>query len=396
MAKANRRGGVTPSPVSSSRYPRAVAIISSDWHLADSAFTGSDITGDAYNSFRQIIDMAIDLGLPVIAAGDLFDKRRPPPTAIAVVNRQMERMREHNLAVYFITGQHCRAPESNYRQPIEWLDAASMGWPQHVDRTLFTIGPYTFYGLDWRPPEELRSELAQIPEEATILIAHQIWEELRSGNAIAPEASLVETPSTVTHVYSGDWHVHATRSVMRDDGTVVWGMSPGSIAVQDVVEDPAKYVYILYDNGEVGSSPLKTRPLLSYRINSDDELDEALIKVVDDVRQANIVSRDRDESIRVPIVAVAHASAVGGVKRRFANVLGDTAFLRVRAIPSKRTMLPAGDETPRTSFDDAVAAVSQDPLARQLASQLHHAADPAAALASFKQRYFSDQSTSLA
>jgi len=385
MAKSTRRAGLKPRPVSSTSTP--IAVLSADWHLADSAFAGSDVTGDAYVSLGQVVDIAIKYNVPLVAAGDLFDKRRPSPLAVSFAHSEMHRMRDAGLPVYFVTGQHCRTPDTNAATPVEWLCTDGIAWPTHVDRQVFKLGDFLCYGLDWRSPSELQPEFENIPTDVSMLVMHQIIEELRSGNMILPEMSLTETPSNVSTVYSGDWHVCGQRCATRDDGTVVWGLSSGSLAMQDVTEPPEKFVYLLMSDGSTESVRLRTRPFLSITIRSEDELDEITATLASDVERL-AATPGISEIIRKPLIAVAHSSDVPSVMRRLRSMIGDDAFIRFRPLPNQRVKNAAVDTTPRTTFDDAVTSVSTNKLACELASKLHHSTDPAATLAAFKQRYF--------
>ena len=122
------------------------------------------MSGDSYHSLAQIVDYCIEHNLPLIAGGDLFDKPDPDPVSVNVMCREMDKMRDANLPVYFIQGQHERVRRDlgdGHGRP-EWMHVHS--WPTHVHEQTFEIDGVTFYGLDWTPKEHIADAFHNIPD----------------------------------------------------------------------------------------------------------------------------------------------------------------------------------------------------------------------------------------
>ena len=84
-----------------------------DTHLGYSAYRKTNDEGinqreaDIYESFRKVIDYAIDQKVDLILhAGDLFDAVRPTNRAITIAIQQLLRLSDHHIQFVLISGNH--------------------------------------------------------------------------------------------------------------------------------------------------------------------------------------------------------------------------------------------------------------------------------------------------
>jgi len=229
-------------------------VFSSDWHLSRLTWSHRPrLTGDSSCSFWQIIRYCLDRRLPLLAAGDLFDKDRPDPESVACLVVGMDLMQKAELPVYYIQGQH-------ERDVSPWLDVHD--WPVYLDGESIEIPGVAggIYGLDWTPADKIVSRLAEVPNHTRFLMCHQVWAE-HMGSLCNPECDLGDVPATVEYVLSGDFHQHVRTGRM---------VSPGSISMRNLAEPPAKYFWVFdADRNEFSSVPLVTRPFLSMTVTNE-------------------------------------------------------------------------------------------------------------------------------
>lgn len=356
-----------------------IAIGTADWHATETAWSHSKITGDSLYAVEQIVDLAHRHQVPILAAGDLFDVNRPPSHIIAEVQVQMERMRVAGLPVYFITGQHEKARVPIAGEPVEWLHAVANPWPIAIHRTAVSLpGGITAYGINWTPALRLPDELAAIPEGVDILVAHQIWEQLRSGDMITPEASLNDIPAHVRHVLTGDWHVHSTIERRRPYSDVITAWSPGSSSLMDLSESPAKFVFVIHDDLSADSVPLLSRPVIRDMVDAE-SFPHYLANVMSVVTASTascLTIPPFNPRFAVPILDVRYADDVFNCKARIEAVVGAAAHVRDRPMPRLKAGAEVGAASRRqVSFAEAAKELQQPDEAVDLAIALYEAVD---------------------
>lgn len=251
---------------------KALCVASSDWHLERNAWVRyPDLAGDAYYGLEQVVDACLERGLPLIGAGDLFDKPNPDSRSVWEAMRQMDRMRESCLRVYYTQGQHERSKDT------PWLSLHS--WPEYIHQHVFTIGSFNFYGLDYTRPDQLKSAMAAVDTPYVhALVCHQVWGNFM-GSAIVPDGKLEQIPLRGGVVITGDYHKHTDIWVEGDNGCKNHVLSPGSLCLQSVDEPPNKAVFVVYDDLSVESVPLKSRRIFRHELLTSQDLEDLLATV---------------------------------------------------------------------------------------------------------------------
>lgn len=360
----------------------------SDWHVAPGAWKYRAIQGDSYFSLQQIIDDAIDLRVPVVAAGDLYNVDDPEPEAVAFVNRQIDRLEAHGLPLYYLQGQH------EWHRCGKWLETHRH--PIHLHKQVVSINGVTVYGLDWTPAGRLIGELESIPAGTDVLACHQVWSEFM-GSLAKPEGSIASIPyQGDLVVLTGDYHVQVSKDVVSPDGYRRTIYSPGAIAMQSVDEDPRKGYWLFQRNRvaavEAVAQPLLTRPVFSFSVHTAEALDALMMEYSAEVFSAE-VAEDLPENLRKPIVAVTYYDDIPDVYSRLVATFGERSHLFLSALSRSRSVLApisARREAGRgcTLISELGRIVSESSERYERLKRLLSAGDPLAELAALKQEFF--------
>jgi hypothetical protein len=211
------------------------------------------LTGDPYAALHEIVDKCVEYDVPLIAAGDLFDKPIPDPVSVNVMCQEIQRMQEAQLPVYFTQGQHERVKRSIVASSAEqggspcWMNVHQ--WPIHVHGESFEIDGVKFFGLDWLPPDELERVLDPdlhhvnaIPEDAAVLVCHQVWEEFM-GEHCNPECDISMVPHVKT-ILTGDYHELSSAVRVGRTGQQVLMISAGSTNIRSMGESSTKAICV--------------------------------------------------------------------------------------------------------------------------------------------------------
>ena len=265
---------------------RPLFVFCADLHLEDGAWTSRiNIYGDAYYSFKQIVDYCIQQKLPLILGGDVLEKKSNAARPIAKLCAELSRMQEAKIAVYYIQGNH------EYDRHAPWLSVHP--WPAHMHKQTVKFDAVSVYALDWLPKGEIQKALKEIPAGTDILVTHQVWQDFM-GNVGRTECDLSEVHNAHT-VLAGDFHVTKVAEATNAAGQPIRMLSPGSTAMQDIGEQPEKFFFVICvdDAGKIVFAPhkLHTRKFLSYVVKTAEELDELCAgKMANDVAQATQMS----------------------------------------------------------------------------------------------------------
>lgn len=330
--------------------PSPIAIVTADTHLRDKTWVDRrGLTGDAYFSFRQLVDAAIDQHLPIIAAGDLIDRRRNEADVVEFLRVEMSRLNSATCRFYYVQGQH----ELQY--PVPWLSAIHPHptWldVEHAPGQTFK-GGVRLTGLDWRPAEHLRGALERIPTGTDVLVLHQVCQEFMGG-VTAAEMNFEMVPHARV-VVVGDYHVHEHKRAVGAQGQPLLAVSPGSTSLQNVGEVPEKFYYVMCDDLSFRSKPLRTRVFFRTDVLETAEQLERFVVAVPELLEnlADMAAvRKLPDPLRIPIVEIQYDPELPDAYRRLVGAVGDGAHLFLREIVPG----PADEVTPdKTARREAV------------------------------------------
>lgn len=312
---------------------RPLFVFTADLHLEDGAWsTRPGIYGDAYYSFNQIIDYCINHGLQLILGGDVLEKKSNAARPIAQLCNGLSRMQAANLDVNYIQGNH------EYDRNAPWLSVHK--WSRHIHKQTVTINGVRVYGLDWLPRGEIQAAFKEVPEDTDILIVHQVWKDFM-GNVGRTECDLFDVHHVRT-VLAGDFHVTKTVTAANAQGQPIQMLSPGSICMQDCGEDPSKFFFVIYGDGngnfEFRPVPLKTRRFLDYRVEDQATLDDLCAEwLVRDINAARSEAMQAGHPLEImkPIVRMKFDKRLPDAYIRLVTAVGDSAHVFCEALTNK-------------------------------------------------------------
>jgi DNA repair exonuclease SbcCD nuclease subunit len=275
-------------------------VAGSDNHVEYSVYVNRpDMWGDSYYAFEQEVDAAVSRKIPLVLAGDVFDKTHPDSLSIKKAMVQLDRLAAVGQTVYFIQGQH----EMSRRQPWLGLHEAAV----HVDGKAFRIGGVLCYGIDYQPASHLADAMASIPPFARVLVCHQVWEEFM-GDVCAPEGSLTKlVPDHIDLVITGDLHSHRTELVVNKNGHPFRVLSPGSAVPQNIGEYADKYFFVVDRDGDILESTsvkLKGRKVVHSSLQGTSLTEFQMNKVNSEVNLAVEFSKDLPAHLAKPMVVL--------------------------------------------------------------------------------------------
>lgn len=300
--------------------PQAVvAVLVGDAHLSERSFVGrSDMLGDPQYALSQVRDHVCQLAKTeplqyVIAAGDLFDSKKPTSEVSLFFRRFVADLRSCNVKFAHIRGNH---------------DYCSISWPQaisasavHIDGKLLELATdkrsLTIYGMDYTPVDQLAEAIAKIPK-ADILICHQRWDEFAGGSGDGSLTSIL--PGKVKTVFTGDTHLSKQ---FKLGGMLI--VSPGATHMRKSDEPARHYVYNLLADGTIDPVALKSRPVVRRCITCQTELEGFLDNAAELLCPAEAV--ELPEQLRRPIVVIRLEYLLQKAKRRIEKVCKGKAHL---------------------------------------------------------------------
>jgi len=334
-----------------------------------------NLWGDSLFSLQQILEESV--GQPLILAGDVYDQKRPDPQTVRQVYWLLDQAQHQGVDVYYIQGQH------DLDRECPWL--ACHPHPRHLHKCLVDINGVAVYGLDWLPPTEIKQALQEIPRDAEVLVAHQVWGELLPWGV---ECSFADVPTSVQLVCTGDYHVHlrgvqsstgftqlATERLGPSTDDSVYVLSPGSTCMQSVSESPDKFFYhVSRENGTwvAESRPLKTRPFIEATITDEQHAQQFVTTELPQRLQAAWDAARVPRHIRTPMVRVRYDTRLSLPYEALEQTVqryGGHLFPDLQT--SKEVVeIPRGDETQFTTWQQGLDELQLPDDVRALALHL--------------------------
>jgi hypothetical protein len=269
-----------------------LAIFAADLHLCQRTRSSfPNMLGDSYFGLRQLIDLANQYKLPLVLAGDIFDKAMVDSQTLHVYINELSRL-QPGLHVYAIEGDH---------------ELANPKWFTFSDRAVALAGQSVkldcdvwLRGIDFQRADTLPVKLLEARTvfdtveslRNTILVTHEGWAEMRGLGLTEGKFSDI---SGFTTVVSGDFHVHGCWQGQNAENLPLKVYSPGSTCMQSVSESPDKFALLCAWSPETGISfqqiPLRTRPFFQLHIADTIEIKHALddlAKIVENAKTADL------------------------------------------------------------------------------------------------------------
>jgi DNA repair exonuclease SbcCD nuclease subunit len=309
-----------------------------------------ELCGDAECVLSQVVHAARERNLPVIAAGDLFDSKRPPVEIMVATGQLLCHMEGD-----YIMGNHditptpwmkLVAPHWNdlaarpverlpRNRPAQWNPATL---PVRVLDPLFdTEKPWHIYGLHYfhyvnRLAAELDllgGEIDPNPAVARLLVLHQASEALMPVGKCELTDGMI--PDCFDLVVVGDYHRPALFSLRSKSGRPIPCLSPGGLHLTSIREEPEKKLYTLHADGSLGMEPLVTRRVIEVNLcgMTESEVSDKATRVLQAVHNT---TKPRPAGIARPIViADTDTGTAPGAERIVQRILGENVHLFIRS-----------------------------------------------------------------
>jgi len=304
---------------------------SADNHLRGQQYARSSRGEDFSKAFLDVVHTAIRRKIAVIMiAGDLLDSTRPSPKIIEFLKTVDALACKHGIQILVTSGNH-DLTEPHWAK-IAGVEAQRSCGLRMIDNELVTLpNGLTIYGQPFVNKEKWLEIKDTLPA-ADILMFHGMIAELTAGFKDPSAIDLAQLPTDRYQVIAlGD--IHHRKYVRVNTGT---GMGrgclvgyPGSTELCEAGEDENKTVTELTfdDNGRLVTEepvflPVKTRHVLRFKLNTEDEVEEALLLA-------------ETQKSTDPIVFIEYNAKLRTVPQRFAARLDPTKVL-IRPYPMMR------------------------------------------------------------
>lgn len=330
--------------------------------------------GDAYAALTQLVDKCIELRAAcLLISGDIFDKAKLDSESVEVFRREMDRLHDNNVLVCVIQGQHEGAEPP-------WAQA--LGSAKYVgDGKPFTIlndgKDVTVVGFDYTNAIDLQAKLKQV-KNVDILMLHQMAKQaLDIEGAWNFDVDWVH--KSVKLILAGDYHGHL--NVGR-----LW--YPGATHFRKIDEIGPKYCLTIDGDLKVTPVPLVTRPVLEVRAINDEQLDDAIKKIMDTELSTTL---QEWQEISQPLVVARYSPDVKNVVPRIEEACQKREFLlRLKPLVGNtedetHTELPQAATTLHECLD-ALVDRKEDEELHGFVAELLDAPEPRAVLEATKQR----------
>lgn len=307
--------------------PKPVAIIAADTHIDEFIWTDrSEIRGDAYHGFSQLVDLAVKHSLPLIIAGDFLEclpVNYPTSRTIEFLHGRLRYLNDCGVEFRFINGQHDGSVSASTPWPVAIGFADS-----YRDFETETINGVEFTFMSYRPKKYLGDLLHEL-EESQVVICHQVWQELMGGRSC--EGSLSRIPAKL--VISGDYHQFKSVAVTRADGKgKLTAVSPGATHIRKINEPTEHFALKLYSDLSVKRIPLSSRRIMHVGVTGKDDLHDLLEYSDKLIRECKKYAKQHKlpPEISTAVLDVKDQSVISGVHAKLAQVYGNEMHIHYR------------------------------------------------------------------
>ena len=268
-------------------------IILSDTHLGYRQYGFLKREEDFEKSFQIVVDAAIaDPNVnAMFNAGDCLNVKRPTSRTVQFLVEIDAKLRAAKKTMYIISGNH------DYSKP-SWVDtiktkadAAGDYGLKNFDYKTVTIDGKLFQGLPEMSKEEYIKYFETLKGGHALFIHAPIREFIKYPSESVLQATDLPTDK-FKFIFVGDTHV--TEQVKVDDCMIT---SPGATEMNSSSENPQKYYFVLEDT-KLEQVPLKTRPIVHFNPETEDDLIALLAKKKELEKKGAILFIDYNSAIQ--------------------------------------------------------------------------------------------------
>lgn len=263
-----------------------------DLHLKPHIWSSHrQVVGDAFVGFTSFIDLALELFLPVVLVGDIFDSVKLDPVVTHFFRKEMDRCAGEGLPVYAIQGNHDK-------QHTPWYTALH-DHVQHIgDGQPVDIGGVICRGLDYALKDQIHAQLADISQQELpqCLFLHQATRQALKFEG-RWNCDLQAVPEGIPLIVMGDIHREWHQTVRPGQEAYY----TGPLCAQDISQVGPKTCMMIHQDLTIERLPIAYREIQRFRFTAPDL-----------VRQANDWLETLDkEPVLPPVAYVEHTPDVG-------------------------------------------------------------------------------------
>jgi DNA repair exonuclease SbcCD nuclease subunit len=256
-------------------------VLTADNHLRLTHLGSRERGADFREALLSVIDCAVQAGADaIINAGDVMDSPQVQPAVADDLRLVDEHCRKAKLPMYTLLGNH------DFAQPswleVQRLASGSFGDPHGIipfDNTAVQVGPISFYGMPFMSPMLLRERLAK-SVDADVLVWHGSVQEFAGFpvEGMITVADLMVQPWSA--VLLGD--IHITKFLDVNGCPVGYPGATELIKKDEPLEHSCTVVD--FDNItkkvlRISFMPVKHRKVITLRLDTEDQLDAALVQL---------------------------------------------------------------------------------------------------------------------
>lgn len=220
--------------------PKPIAVLISDQHYALSTYEVAD------QAFRQAIDKAAELGVPLIDAGDISsDKPLIRAEWANVLLKTLEYAEDKKVSVYAVVGNHSLINEKGSEHALHFLN-------RHCTVVSHPTSTGDFHFIPYQStPEKFMDAIQKFPK-GSIVIGHQGTIGGQLGHYVKDSSAINPDDVKDWKVFLGHYHAHYTL------GTTVSIGNPYTLTFGEA-SDPAKGFLVIYEDGSFERVQTKLR-----------------------------------------------------------------------------------------------------------------------------------------
>ena len=242
------------------------------------------VRGDAYRSYEQAVRYAIENhATHFVLAGDTVDVNNPPAEAVEVLLKGINALKNANVIVLAISGNH---------DPDFWVGISGVALALDTSGPvkLMCNPPHQVEGIRSLPPDMLKERLSKLDPATNVLVLHQlvrgIVPEFEQSWDLDPDW----VPTHVKLVLLGDLHKAVEYSRSSVGSTVTKFIYTGSTYLNSIDESDEKSFLVVHDDLSVTRVPLSTRPVRRLKFASGDEAEfNKAVSVLDEAPEGALV-----------------------------------------------------------------------------------------------------------
>jgi len=197
----------------------------SDTHLGKRPYSQDFREQDIYDTFNQLIDLAIKEHVDaIIHTGDLFDISEPTNQAEFEALVSLRKLKDNNIPFISIAGDHDTPKKAYSQYPQRLLEEIGLViFLRGNENIKYTINDIEIYGISHIPniyKDKLKERLSRLKPESkkSILMLHQgIKEELKYEGAY--QIAENDLPRNIPYFACG--HIHNRMLKTFDDGRIL-------------------------------------------------------------------------------------------------------------------------------------------------------------------------------